>query len=267
MTVDPTTSADAGASGAAHLSFFALDGLRLGRSPVAAEREHLGGCQACADHLRRPAPGEVVPGWLAQAEPSPVRAPARAGAGDPGGARRSLWWAGFGASSLAAAAAVLLLVRPPGSRPARPTFEESAARSVVTALGGGVRAKGTVPATRLYVKRGDDVWVWDGQTPIRPGDRLRLELQAAGYSHVSVASTPTPGQGSVVLHQGDLREGAGLLPISFRVDAQGTREIISVILADQPVAAVWHTDAGAHLLPPGSASWRQVLILPKENPR
>ncbi len=108
---------------------------------------------------------------------------------------------------------------------------------------------------------------------VYPGDRLRVELNGAGYRFVSVAGR-SPGQEQpLVLFEGTIAGGDQLLPVSFRVDGEGNQEILSVIFGRQPIPAELH--ARAREAPPAEdeattserpAVWRQLLVLDKENP-
>ena len=241
-----------------HLSFLALDGIRLGRPQEASERSHLAICATCAGYLQAEAPPLPAPAWLAGAS-----LPARPH--DPMGAQASVqasavrgrrswtgsWpgsWLWLLAAAPAAAAALWLLA------PRLPVRPESH----------GTREKGT-PTLRLFVKREDRVFVWDGKQAVHPGDRLRLEVRRAGYRFVSVAALPRSDQPPQVLYQGSLDAAGPLLPLSFRVDDIGTEEVLSVILGQAPVPERLHALAGP---PDGEAeTWRQILMLEKRRSR
>ena len=245
--------------GSEHLSSLALDTLRLGQPAQESQRAHLASCATCAAELRGEEATLELPPWLGAAMNGTHGRPLGLGLGQPATRARRLRWMGLSAGSLVlAGAAALMLMRLP-SRPmeARDEVHDDRQRP-------GVREKGFTPATRLYVKRGDEVWVWDGKRRIRPGDRLRLEIHAAGFTHVSVASTPAAGTVSpTLLHQGYLDAGAALLPISFKVDEQRGPEVISVVLADGPIPAGAHDRAARD--PSELTTWRKVLVLEKEN--
>lgn len=233
---------------APHLSFLALDGIRLGRTPAAAERDHLASCSSCAGYLEsaHQAAPLPVPDWLPPAaiktpvRPHRTRAPGR------------LWpWL----LPLAPVAAAVLLVLLP--RPQTPPSDAPVAPN-------GLRMKGTdAPGLRVFVKRGARVFPWDGQTVVFPDDRLRLEVRRAIYRFVSVAALPPSGNAPVVLYQGPLEGGQGLLPVSFRVDDRGSEEVLSIILGRDPVPARRHVQAGSA---DGEAhTWRQILVLKKQS--
>ena len=250
-----------------HLSFLALDGLRLGRTPEAGERAHLTDCAACAGYLQAgaEAAAPAVPAWLSRAalpgSPAPQRgdvASARAQRVRP--MRRPWHWLLAFAPAAGAAALWLLVVRP--QPPVRPATQAAAP---ALSPADGVREKGT-PVVHLYVKRDQRVFAWDGKQPVRAGDRLQLDVRRAGFRFVSVAALPPRSdQPPQLLYQGALEAGRPLLPISFRVDDRGSEEVLSVILGRDPVPDELHALAGP---PDGEAhTWRQILMLEKRSDR
>jgi hypothetical protein len=118
------------------------------------------------------------------------------------------------------------------------------------------------PTITVFVKQNELVARWDGRAPVKPGDSLRLQIGANDYHHASIAllnPTQEPGQ---VLWSGPLpADGALLLPVSFRVDEQGTEEILSLVLGHNPISP------NLHRKPDDSQSetttWRQILVIPK----
>ena len=232
-----------------HPSFLALDGLRLGRVPTEAERRHVAGCMACTGHVHQQADTvrRELPAWLEQAaavRPPPVRRPAWARA----------WWL---LPVLPAVGVLLLLVGPLASSPS--------SLPSATPLTDGVREKAAGPigpAVRVFIKRGEQVFAWDGRADVLPADRLRLELRPAGYQYVSVGARSVAGTPPVVLYAGELDKRGALLPVSFRVDGQGAEEVLSVILAREPIPPRLHAQADA---PADEArTWRQIIVLPKQ---
>jgi hypothetical protein len=241
-----------------HLSFLALDGIRLGRPQDAGERAHLADCAACAGYLQAAEPAPLPrPDWLSGAALAGALKD-RAGASvRVDRARRSWFWL-LALAPAAGAAALWLVALHPGPRPG----ETPAAAPGAATLKQGTREKGT-PAVRVFVKRDERVFVWDGKRPVRPDDRLRLEVHRAGYRFVSVAGLPRSGLPPQILYQGPLDRGGPLLPISFRVDDRGTEEVLSVILGRAPVPEQLHALAGP---PDGEAeTWRQILLLEKRS--
>ncbi|MFY0564212.1 hypothetical protein ACN28E_10205 [Archangium lansingense] len=58
----------------------------------------------------------------------------------------------------------------------------------------GLRSKGN-PAVALYVKTGDTVRLWDGESPVAEGDLLRLKVMPEGFTRLTVAAAEgTPGR-------------------------------------------------------------------------
>jgi hypothetical protein len=119
-----------------------------------------------------------------------------------------------------------------------------------------LREKGG-PAVTVFVKRGEDVFVWDGAGRLRPNDRLRLQVASAGFDHVSVASLGED-RAPAVLYEGDLPAAPALLPLSFRVDEEGRRERLSVILGHRPIPPALHEAAKDD-----AQVWSQVLVFDK----
>ncbi|NPC84167.1 hypothetical protein HPC49_38895, partial [Pyxidicoccus fallax] len=91
------------------------------------------------------------------------------------------------------------------------------------------------PVVVVHVRHGEHVSRWDGTQPLLPGDRVRLEVAASGYSRVLVGS-PTPDGGFVTLYTGALPEGGALLPASWQVDAEGSGEHLVVVLSRAALA-------------------------------
>jgi hypothetical protein len=233
-----------------HLSYLVLDGIRLGRPRSADEQAHLAACPDCAGHLQADVDAAAlpVPAWVS-------RARVHQEAAGTALLRRRRPWVWLLALAPAAAAASLWLVM---ARPAPQASDTHPAPAV--APGEGTREKGT-PAVRVFVKRDGRVFVWDGKQAVRAGDRLRLEVQRAGYRFVSVAGLPRSEQPPQLLYQGPLDAAGALLPLSFRVDDRGHEEVLSVILGSAPVPERLHALAGP---PDGEAeTWRQILMLEK----
>ncbi|WP_257456467.1 zf-HC2 domain-containing protein [Archangium lipolyticum] len=192
---------------APHPSFLALD--RAAAGDMTEEiRAHLASCPRCAGHvdaMGRPPP---VPSWVTSLADEPRRP------------SPLLRWVPWGAGALAAVLALVLWV-PRG-------LEETP--SPMT----GIRAKGG-PAVALYVKHGDSVRLWDGTSPVAPGDLLRLKVMPEGFTWLTVAA---PEGGSwQVLHEGPLSaQGETLLPTSWRVEPGDQPERLLVVLGHEPLA-------------------------------
>jgi hypothetical protein len=216
-----------------HPSHLALDRVALGARVEADVAEHVRACARCgAIVAERHLPIDPPP-WLASVKVRP-------------GAERTRAWRRFGwlvPIPLAAVALALALVHPPQS-------------------GETARAKGA-PAVTVYVKRGDQVAAWDGRTPVVPGDRLRVGVRAAGYSHLSVASVPPAPDQPALLYAGPLAPtGETLLPLAFRVDERGRAEVLSVIASPEPIGLSAHADPPERVRERGG--WTVRLQIPKE---
>jgi hypothetical protein len=193
-------------------------------SYFALDRHHLNADPAIAAHV------DVCAACRAHLDG--LRAPSRLPAWLPERRRRPRRWV-FGFSvALAAAASVALWPRE------------------------GIREKGT-PAIQVHLKRGDAVSPWQAGTPLRAGDRLRLQIAPAGYRFVSVA---TGGPAPSVLFAGALEpSGSTFLPASFRVDGAAAEETLDVVLAAEPVTP------DAHRQPePPRGGWRRRFTFPTE---
>ncbi|MFE8596441.1 zf-HC2 domain-containing protein [Archangium violaceum] len=192
-----------------HPSFLALDRAALG-DMTEEVRAHLASCPRCAGHvdsLGRPPP---VPSWaVALANEPPRRAPSLL-------ARMAPW----GVAALAAGLALVLWV----PRTATETLPAPMA---------GLRSKGS-PAVALYVKTGDAVRLWDGESPVAGGDLLRLKVMPEGFTWLTVAAAE--GDSWQVLHEGPVPErGETLLPTSWRVEPGEQPERLLVVLGHAPV--------------------------------
>jgi hypothetical protein len=210
-----------------HPSSFALDCVALGEPPGELA-DHLAGCAGCRAYLEHRTRVPAIPAWLG-ARP-----------------RSRRWGLALAAATtvLAAAACLLFVVRP---RMTDPAADE--------------REKGT-PVVTIYLKRDDHVSVWDGG-PIRPGDQLRLQVRGGGFRHVSVASLPAGGPPQI-LYAGVLEgDGPHLLPLSFQADAEGDREVLSVVLGPGELAPAAHLLSPLH---PMNGLWTTRLTMTKERP-
>lgn len=213
-----------------HPSFHALDRVALGGVDEETTH-HVATCAACRDHVAGVRVAPSLPPWLAT-----VRREA------PAPRLRSLPKAGLlAAPLLAACLALVLWIRQPGEQPVEVH---------------GVREKGT-PVVTTFVKRGDEVRPWDGRSPIRPGDLLRLRVQGADGAYLSVAALPSDGGKPAVLFEGKLADS--LLPMSFRVDGLGREETIDLVIAPHPPTPDLHR---REQLP--ASHWRRRLTFAKE---
>lgn len=115
------------------------------------------------------------------------------------------------------------------------------------------------PAVGVYIKRGERVARWDGQAPLLPRDRIRLEVAGAGFPYVTVASAQSAGL--KVLYAGPLSTAAPTqLPASWQLDSEGEREVLFILLSGQPLPA---TGIDIKQLQKDRQVWVRELILQK----
>lgn len=243
----------------AHPSYLELDRYHLGGETGGSPSllAHLSGCSRCIDYLAslRSAKGSAPPEWLARIEAVPPRTPdLRAALGARSKRRPWIRRATVTMLATSAAAALLVLALP---RPVHPPQKE-------TPL---LLEKGE-PAVTVFLKRAERVWQWDGRSVLRPGDRLRLKISAAGYGYVTIGAPDAEPQRVRLLYEGPLaRSGPDtLLPSSWEVDSQPGPEVLHVFLSREPLPQK------ELLRPPGSAElpgradavWKKTLVLPKE---
>jgi len=91
--------------------------------------------------------------------------------------------------------------------------------------GPAIQAKGHA-SVAVFVKRGTEVFMWDGKTPLRVDDRVQLMIEPAGMDHVYVRD----GEGHT-MYSGALQSELTTLPLSWRIDAAGSSETFSVVLS------------------------------------
>ncbi|MFO0580438.1 MAG: hypothetical protein U1A78_41225 [Polyangia bacterium] len=208
-----------------HPSRLELDGLLLdARAAAPAIRAHVAACPDCGAYLA------ALEAMAAAPLPVSLRAHAMR---PPVPLRPRSWLMSrlmqpllVGPVLAAAAVLVLLMLR---SQPHEGRLPHAPDREAA-----GVRDKGG-PRVTVYLQRGSTVWRWDDSERVRAGDRLRLEVAAAGYRHVTVA-TETTGERLRTLYAGPLPErGATLLPASWQLDAEGRSETLVVFFSQAPV--------------------------------
>ena len=176
-----------------HPSSLDLDFVALGagRAEVAL---HVESCPACQAHVAQSKPTlEAAPAWA-----HPVRRP--------------LWLRGGGLGFAVAAAAVLtLVVRPPPDEPL-------------------TRPKGQ-PSFAVWLIRGDSSSLWDGRSPLAPGDRLQLRLAGAGFTQV-VVGVEQEGRWAPLYEGAVNPHGETQLPQSWLVDDRDPSMRLGVLLCD-----------------------------------
>lgn len=200
-----------------HPSFRELDRLSLGEV-LDDVRSHAESCEACADHLRRLATLPLPPRELRLHAPPRVRR------------------VGY-AIAAALAAGIVAFFWLAEREPAPPPKGE------------WIAAKGA-PSVAIFVRRGERTRLWDGASPLRGGDRLRIRVAPEGHAHLLVASREEGGE-LRTLFAGPVDGAEFLVPGTWEVDAEGEAERIFVGLAPTPA---------------GELSWQTEIVLPKETP-
>jgi hypothetical protein len=120
------------------------------------------------------------------------------------------------AGGLAAAAGVLLFAwRLPEAQP--PTTY--------------VGVKGT-PSVQLVVRRAGSTRIWDGRSPVRPGDALGLRVACEGLAHVAVVARGTTW---TKLKDASCPTDSAPLPFTLVVDAEPGNERFAVVLSREPL--------------------------------
>jgi hypothetical protein len=74
------------------------------------------------------------------------------------------------------------------------------------------------PTIALFIRHQGVIARWDGKSPIHPGDELRAEVAAEGFSSVTVAA-PRAGAPEV-LYSGPAEASPTLVPRAWVVDAE-----------------------------------------------
>jgi hypothetical protein len=225
-----------------HPSYLELDRVRLG----AASREtatHLEGCERCRAHLRTLEAPVPIPPWARELANTPK----------PGWRFWTKWRLPMAGLVPVAFAALLLAVVIPRLHLVHPSGELS---EETASLGD----KG-VPAVMLHIARGEQISLWDGQSPVQPGDKLQLEVNGEGFGYVQVAAGK--GAKAQVLYAGPLDpKRSTLLPTSWRVDAEPGNEELEVVMSRGPLTP---EELEAALSTPrrDRTLWTTTLVLPK----
>jgi hypothetical protein len=216
-----------------HPSFLALDRLALTHAADAATREHTDTCAICSEYVGSIRNGADVPGEVLRPRASVQRI-----------------WRRLAAAAIVAGAGAALFV---GLKLA--TTPPSEQYSTV---------KGQ-PAVALYVKRGEQVFLWSSERHVMPGDRLRLQVAPDGFSYVTVLAKPSGHAGERLepLYAGAIDPRAPtLLGVAWRVDDAPGNEALVVVLS----RAALDERALSRALreePTADDMWVQHLELPK----
>jgi hypothetical protein len=206
-----------------HPSRLRLDALALGAQDAQAAT-HADGCAECSAHLNAVKVQLPVPRWVGEIEAAPRT--------------RGIWRLVFAAVAMMIVAVIGVLATP--RAPA-------------------VQAKGA-PDVQVWVNHAGHVAVWDGKTPLQPGDSVRFDIASAGYSHLTVAELQD-GRVYQVLHSADV--GPREATPAWSVDDQGSREEIGVVLSNGPLG-----DAALQAGLQGQGGvWSKSWVFPKESPK
>lgn len=221
---------------ASHPSFYALDLYHQTLTqrgdeasvPHQGLQQHVAHCPQCLAHLQSlTLQDEPRPMWLSQLEIRPKSSSLGARLQSLGRwlAGLSLGQYGLGGATVAIAMVAVLYGPLHGliSSPTEPLDEAM------------VRSKGAARVS-LYVKRGEQVTLWDEQSPLRPGDSIRLALPAGQLRHIWIARSDRQGH-LQSLYQDDVMEKQSLhfLPVSWQLDDEPGEEVLYVVRALHPV--------------------------------
>ncbi len=122
-----------------------------------------------------------------------------------------------------------------------------------------VGTKGT-PAVQLLVHRGGDTWVWDGRTPVAPGDAVAVQVACEGLDRVTVVAKGPAGLERV--KEVDCPVGKGALPFTLVVDDAPGAESFAVVLSRGPISDSELRGAVAENRRAGGV-WVDAFLLPK----
>jgi hypothetical protein len=127
--------------------------------------------------------------------------------------------------------------------------------SFATAKGG--------PAVGVYIRRGGRTFLWNGTEPVEPGDALRLKIVPDGMTRVHVFGRATEEAELTLLHRAAIApDRDALLDTAWRVDGEGEREVLVVVLSPRPLS-IASARAAARSGATEREQWVVRLILPK----
>lgn len=195
-----------------HASFYQLDRLACGRSISAAVKTHVESCKQCEQYVAKLQQPQSVPAWARQLDDGARAMP------------RTWWWAWAGGLASTVAIAALVLVFRSGETRLGPHDEYTT-------------VKGS-PSVGVYLKTENGVTLWNGQTPVAPGDKLRLKIVPDGYHHVAVfaESAHYKKRRYALLYEGRVSpHGELMIPAAWEVDASPGAEVIVVVMGEEPI--------------------------------
>jgi hypothetical protein len=185
-----------------HPSFLALDRLAAADLGPADVRQHVADCARCSEYVHS----------IQEGAPLPQLAPRRV-------ARRPWSRVAAVALAIAAAAGIALLLQKPREEP-------------IAYVG----TKGQ-PSLALYVKRAEEVFAWQQDQFVMPGDRLRIEVAGAGFEHIAVLSFGASERRAERLYDAPIApQGSALLPVAWQVDDAPGDETLVVVLSPAPLS-------------------------------
>jgi hypothetical protein len=211
-----------------HPSYLALDRASLGLASDTVW-QHLESCGECRDYVRSLEESGTEAG---------LRDVERRIRGSRWTSKR-VWLGAVSFVAVAATVLVFVAVRPQPELPeAKPYIGEKGFTSVW-----------------IYVRRGTATALWDGRSPVFPGDRLRLKVDPGRFKWVEVYSTKNPTSPEL-LYEGTMSAGRSTtLPEAWEVDAEPGDERLLVVLSSEKVRPAWpdwlegRAQSGVMLLP------------------
>jgi hypothetical protein len=96
----------------------------------------------------------------------------------------------------------------------------------------GYVATKSAPAAQVLVRRGGQTTVWDGRSPLRPGDALALSVACEGMQRVSIL---VPSAASWTRVSEGACPAQEPLPFTLVVDAQPGEERVAVVFSRHPL--------------------------------
>jgi hypothetical protein len=203
-----------------HPSYLELDRFVLGAPGALATAAHVGACDRCRRHIETLREAPPAPAGLRDRIASPATD------SPPAAAHRwPAWFRGprIGAVGLAGALAIGALV-----------WIARAPHAPVVGYDG---VKG-LPSVWIYVKRDNDLALWDGERPLEARDRLRLKIDPQDLTHIDVFTRDEASGGALAaIFDGRLQPGTvTTLPGAWQLDGDSPRESLIVVLSRDGVS-------------------------------